>query len=95
MTSKGDILFEKLPPTLRAVYYHSLRVDLQVVTCESMGYINLDSLEWVWKLNENSLAPIMTDLDLAPSHLLQFVRCKYKAENKIFNINWLLPQARF
>ena len=37
MTSKGDILFEKLPPTLRAVYYHSLRVDLQVVTSESMG----------------------------------------------------------
>ena len=47
-----------------------------------MGEINLDPLEWGWKLNENSLVPIMTDLDPAPSHLLQFVRCKCKAENR-------------
>ena len=47
-----------------------------------MGEINLDPLEWGWKLNENSLVPITTDLDPAPSHLLQFVRCKCKAENR-------------
>ena len=81
MTAKGDILPEKLPPTLRAAYYHSLRVHLQVVTWESVGEINLDLLDWGWKLNGNSLVPIMTDLDPAPSHLLQFVRCKCKAEN--------------
>ena len=82
MTAKGDILPEKLPPTPRAGYCDSLRVHLQVVTWESRREINLDPLEWGWKLNENSLAPIMTDLDPAPSHLLQFVRCKCKAENR-------------
>ena len=82
MTAKGHILPEKLPPTPRAAYYDSLRVHLQVVTWESMGEINLDPLEWGWKLNENSLVPITTDLDPAPSHLLQFVRCKCKAENR-------------
>ena len=82
MTAKGDILPEKLPPTPRAAYYHSLRVHLQFVTWESMGEINLDLLDWGWKLNGNSLVPIMTDLDPAPSHLLQFVRCKCKAENR-------------
>ena len=82
MTAKGDILPEKLPPTPRAGYYDSLRVHLQVVTWESRGEINLDPLEWGWKLNENSLVPIMTDLDPAPSHLIQFARCKCKAENR-------------
>ena len=28
------------------------------------------------------MVPIMADLDPAPSHLLQFVRCKCKAENR-------------
>ena len=82
MTAKGDILPEKFPPTPRAGYCDSLRVHLQVMTWESRREINLDPLEWGWKLNENSLVPIMTDLDPAPSHLLQFVRCKCKAENR-------------
>ena len=47
-----------------------------------MGEINLDPLEWGWKPNKNSLVPIMRDLDPAPSHLLQLVRCKCKAENR-------------
>ena len=83
MTTKDNILPEKLPPTPRAAYYHGLRVHLQVVTWESTGEIDLDPLEWGWKLNENwYLVPIMTDLDPAPSHLLQFVRCRCKAENR-------------
>ena len=45
MTAKGDIQPEKLPPTPRAAYYHSLRVHLQVMTWESMGEINLDPLQ--------------------------------------------------
>ena len=82
MTTKGDTLPGKLPPTPRAAYYHSLRVHLQAMTWESMGEINLDLLEWSWKLNENSLVPIMADLDPAPSHLLQFVRCKCKTKKR-------------
>ena len=30
MTARGDIQPEKLPPTPRATYYHSLRVHLEV-----------------------------------------------------------------
>ena len=47
-----------------------------------MGKINVDPLEWCWKLNENSLVPNMTDLDPTPSNLLQFVKCKCKTENR-------------
>ena len=47
-----------------------------------MGEINYDPLEWGWKLNENSLAPIMTNLDPSPSYLPQCVSCKCKAENR-------------
>ena len=82
MTAKGDVLPEKLPPPARAAYYHSLRVHLHVVTQESVGEINLDTLEWGWKINENSLVLIISDLDPAPSHLLQFIRCKSKTENR-------------
>ena len=46
---------EKLPPTAIAAYCRSLRVHLQVVTWESMGEINLDPLEWGWKLSQNSV----------------------------------------
>ena len=70
MTAKKDILLEMLPPTPRASYYHSLRVYLQVVTWESMGEINFDPREWGWKRNENSLVPIIIDLDPKPLHLL-------------------------
>ena len=46
---------EKLPLTAIAAYCRSLRVHLQVATWESMGEINLDPLEWGWKLSENSV----------------------------------------
>ena len=82
MTAKDDIQPEKLPPTPRAAYYYNLRVYLQIVTWESMGEISLDPLEWGWELNENSLVPIMTNLDPEPSHLCQFVICKCKIENR-------------
>ena len=38
--------------------------------------MNYDPLEWGWKLDENSLAPIMTTLDPSPSYLYQRVRLK-------------------
>ena len=77
MTAKGDTLPERLPPIPRAAYYDNLRVYIQ-----SMGEINYAPLEWGWKLNENSLAPIMTNLDPSASYLPQCVICKCKAENR-------------
>ena len=82
MTARGDILPENLPPSPSAAFYHSLRVHLQVIIWESMEEINLDPLEWGWKINEDSLVPIMTDMDPASAHLLQFIRCKCKTENR-------------
>ena len=79
MTAKGDILPEKLPPTPRASYYHSLRVHLQVVTWESMGGINLDLLGWGWKVNVNSLVPIMIDLD--PGTITSTPVCKMQVQD--------------
>ena len=83
MACKGIIEPEKLPPTQRAAYFHSLRVHLQVnkwLLLEEEAELN--SEEWGWRLSENGYDPIVTDNIVAPESLLKFIRCKCKITNK-------------
>ena len=75
---------QKLPPTERAAYFHSLRVHLQIIVWKrlSNGHDDLNPQQWGWKLDGGALIPIMTDLDAAPGRLLKFVRCKCKLISK-------------
>ena len=75
---------QKLPPTERAAYFHSLRVHLQIIVWKrlSNGHDDLNPQQWGWKLDGGALIPIMTDLDAAPERLLKFVRCKCKLTSK-------------
>ena len=75
---------QKLPPTERAAYYHSLRVYLQIQVWERLSIRDddLDPQQWGWRLDGSVLIPIMTDLDAAPKSLLKFVRCKCKLTSK-------------
>jgi len=52
---------ERLPPTERAAFYHILRVHLQVITWVNLTADELDPTLWGWKLEDNRLAPIMTN----------------------------------
>ena len=78
VASAKNIDPQKLPPTARAAYYHSLRVHLQVIFWKEFTNNCLDPLIWGWKLHNSKLQPIMTDHEPAPENLLKFVRCKCK-----------------
>ena len=81
-SSKSSLDPQKLPPTERAAYYHSLRVHLQVILWRDLANSDLDPEQWGWKLDGTVLVPVMTDQAAAPENLLKFVRCKCKLTSK-------------
>ena len=84
MACKGSFEPAKLPPTERAVYYHGLRVHLQIVIWKLLddGSIELKPNEWGWHWKNNLLQPITTDMDVAPESLLKVIRCNCKTTSK-------------
>ncbi len=81
-SSRTAIEPQKLPPTERAAFFHSLRVHLQVVIWENLGNSELDPTQWGWKLHMSKLIPIMTDIEPAPEDLLKFIRCNCKMSSR-------------
>ena len=81
-SSKATLDPQKLPPTERAAFFHSLRVHLQVIPWKKLTNSDMDPKQWGWKLEGTVLVPVMTDLDAAPESLLKFVRCKCKLSSK-------------
>ena len=81
-SAKTSIDPQKLPPTERAAYFHSLRVHLQVILWKRLTNADLDPQQWGWKLNGAVLTPVMTDKEVAPESLLKFVRCKCKVSSR-------------
>ncbi|XP_065911780.1 uncharacterized protein [Dysidea avara] len=75
---------QKLPPTERAAYFHSLRVPLQVMLWKMLTHeeCQYNPEEWGWRLDGTRLNPVMTDLPAAPETLLKFVRCKCKPSSR-------------
>ncbi|KAG1663779.1 hypothetical protein GQR58_020216 [Nymphon striatum] len=59
-TSKKQLQPEKLPPTKRASWFHSLRVYHQICHWKSLKD-DKDPLEWGWKMEDGKMSPIMTD----------------------------------
>ena len=77
-TSTKMLQPERLPPTERAAFFHSLRVHLQLMIWKSLGQCQYDPCSRGWGMKNGVLAPVMTDLNPAPEGLLKFVRCKCK-----------------
>ena len=76
MTSiASSIKPEKLPPTERAAYFHSLRVYHQVQEWNSLREDSSNATNWGWKLQSGILIPVMTDEAPAPDEILNVVRC--------------------
>ena len=71
MVAKGSAIEpQRLPPTERAAYFHSLRVPLQVVRWRTLNNDEFDHNAW-----GSTLCPTMTYVDAAPSEVLNFI-CK-------------------
>ena len=66
-----------LPPTSAAAKQHSFRTYLTVQ--EWMGN-SLPPTDWGWRSQEGSLAPLETDISVAPDTLLNMVSCGCKAD---------------
>ena len=64
---------ECLPPTSAAAINHSLRVYHQV---QQWRGVALRPQDWGWKLVDESLLPVRTDLPAAHASLLEIIRCR-------------------
>ena len=72
---------QRMPPTERAAYFHALRVYIQVRQWSDLNTESLDPCFGGWQRGEKTLEPIPTDKGIAPTNVLQFIRCKCKAQN--------------
>ena len=81
-TSKTTIKPQSLAPTKNAAKYHFLRIHLQAVEWKTLMSVELNPLDWGWKLSDGSYDPIMTDLSAAPDNILRFIRCNCNVTKK-------------
>ena len=80
MSCRGNIQPEKLPPSERACFYHGLRTFSQIMEWKNIDEERgLNLLDWGWKKNGSSVAPITTDKEYAPLQLQHIIRCNCKS----------------
>ena len=66
-----------LPPTSAAAKYHSLRVYHQV---QQWRGVHKRATEWGWRLKDDKMLPVATDLQPAPEYLLEAINCNCKTD---------------
>ena len=81
-TSKTTLKPQALPPTESAAQYHFLRMHLQVIEWKTLMDVELDPLNWGWRLSNGSYEPIMSDINPAPENILNFIRCNCNISKK-------------
>ena len=74
--------YNYLRPTEREIYFHSLRVHLQVSCAKNLGIKCLSLQNRGWNRTE-VLVPIRRDLPAAPENILKVIRCKCKITSRI------------
>ena len=82
VSSSKKVLPEKLPPTSRAIHFHSLRVHLQVGQWKSLDLQHLEPTAWGWTIKDDKMIPVTSDQPPAPDHLLKIVRCNCKMTSR-------------
>ena len=76
-SAKSFVTPERLPPTASSTKFHCLRTYYQImVWMEKEG--GIDVINWGWKLEDNKLVPIMTEMKAAPDNLLKMIHCNCK-----------------
>ena len=81
-TSKTTIKPQSIAPTESATKYHSMRVHLQVIKWKTLMSVELNPLDWGWKLSNGHYCPIMTNLNAAPGNILRFIQCNCNISKK-------------
>ena len=72
---------QRMPPTSSACYYHSIRVHLQVNSWKKLQTV-LDSCEYGFYKDGNTLSTVITNKDPAPGELLKDFHCACKRQEK-------------
>ena len=70
---------QNLPPTAAAARFHSLRVYLQVKQWQGED-AGMSMEDWGWKVTNDQVFPVATDLPPAPESLLQLIRCNCSSD---------------
>ena len=66
VTTSLSLKPENLASSERVIFFHALRVQLQVAQWKLLDANCLNPLEWKWKTTDAGLEPVKTDLDTAP-----------------------------
>ena len=82
MAKSNKVVPQRLPQTECAAHYHNLGVHLHVVRWTVLSNGMLQANEWGWKMANNSLCLVLTDLVAATAKVLQFIRCMCKSTGK-------------
>ena len=82
MSGRGVINPESLPPTEQAAYYHGLRAFYQIMEWRFFDEDSINPQDWGWKKDGDTLIPIMTTHEYAPSYLQSVVSCTCKLTSK-------------
>lgn len=82
VTTSNSVDPEILSPSKRAIYYHALRVHLQVSQWKHLDLRYLDPIECEWRFVSGGIEPVKTDLDAAPEWLIKVVRCNCKMTSR-------------
>ena len=69
---------ERLPPSESAVTMHAMRVHYQAVVWGQLSETGIQPTDWGWQLERNGLVPVKLKGEVAPGHMLTFVRCNCK-----------------
>jgi hypothetical protein len=73
-SAKSFVTPERLPPTASSTKFHCLRTYYQImVWTEREG--DIDVMNWGWKLEDNNLVPIMSEMNAAPDNLIKMIHC--------------------
>ncbi len=73
---------ERMPPTKKACDYHCLRVHHQVSTWQHLETV-LEKEEFGFRVNDNAVVPIITDMAAAPQELLLYIRCSCRTSRQL------------
>ena len=71
--SRQAVKAENLGPTTDAAQQHIIRIYFQVQSWK--GNVDLDPLDWGWKMTKQGLMPIEMTKQIAPTDLLKIVKC--------------------
>jgi hypothetical protein len=80
--SPKHVPVERMPPTRRAAYFHSLRVHLQASTWLHLKTV-LKKEEYGYAVEQGSVTAIITDKSAAPPELLLNIRCQCKSSTRL------------